>query len=402
MAALERHAGRLPSRGATAVKRDALMIVSTSYPLSADGSEAAGAFVADLAEVMSHRMTVRVVAPGVVEEVQHHGNVGVWRYAGGAQPLSLLSPTNPRHWAAILRVLTSMRRQVLAAGADDRVAHVLACWVLPSGWAARALFRQRGVPYSVWALGSDIWTLGRIPLVRAVLRRVARDSTHAFADGLGLATEAERITGRAFAFLPSVRARPAVVDDPVRTEPPYRLVFIGRWHPNKGIDLLLEALAGLGAEDWGRIAEVRVFGGGPLEARVHAAAGRLRDVGRPVTVGGYVDAARAAAEMRAADFVLIPSRIESIPLVFSDAMACGRPVVAMPVGDLPALVSRHQCGVVADSVDAAAYTVALRAALDEGLRRYASGVVDAARRFDLESSVVPVLCAIVAARGNAG
>ena len=41
-----------------------LLIVSTSYPESADGSEAAGSFVADFATAAARHVPVCVVAPG--------------------------------------------------------------------------------------------------------------------------------------------------------------------------------------------------------------------------------------------------------------------------------------------------------------------------------------------------
>ncbi len=44
---------------------------------------------------------------------------------------------------------------------------------------------------------------------------------------------------------------------------PYRLAFLGRWHPNKGTDLLLDALHQLRDEDWHRIEAVRIAGGAP-------------------------------------------------------------------------------------------------------------------------------------------
>jgi hypothetical protein len=42
----------------------ALVLVSTSFPVLGDGSEAAGSFVSDLAEELAKHLPVRVVAPG--------------------------------------------------------------------------------------------------------------------------------------------------------------------------------------------------------------------------------------------------------------------------------------------------------------------------------------------------
>lgn len=364
--------------------RDTLLIVTTSYPQQGDGSEAAGAFVADLAEELATRIPVRVVAPGRRGgAVEQRNGVAVRRFAGTGKPLSLLSPTRPADWPAIVGTLRSMRAEVLASDGDGRVAHTLALWVLPSGWAAAALQRVHGVPYSVWALGSDIWSLGKLAVGRTMLRRVIRGATHRYADGLQLADDAARISGRPFAFLPSTRILPGTRTSPLASAPPYRLFFLGRWHPNKGIDLLLDALALLDARAWSRIAEVHVAGGGPMDAQVRAQVASLQASGRPVRLDGYMDRSQATQALADADWLLLPSRIESIPVVFSDAMKMGLPVVSMPVGDLPALVSKHLVGTVAARVDAPAFADAMARAMERSPSEFADGIATCAAEFEL-------------------
>lgn len=343
------------------MKRGAVVLVTTSYPASGDGSEAAGAFVADFAHELRRHAEVRVVGPGP-HPSHEPGTVPVWRFAGGDRPLSLLSPSRPGDWLAIGGVLSSMERQTRAACADGQVAHLLALWVLPSGWMAMREAARHGVPYSVWALGSDIWSLGRSPLVRPFLRRVAQGAQSAYADGLGLAKEATAICGRPFAFMPSCRSWGDAPVPPKREHPPYRLLFLGRWHPNKGIDLLLEALAMLDEADWARIESVRIEGGGPLEPLVRERCAALRAAGRPVQDGGFLDRAQAASALAWADRLLLPSRIESIPLIFSDAMHFRVPVVAMPVGDLPGLI-QNLGGWVTRSVDSCDFAKSIAQAL---------------------------------------
>lgn len=368
------------------MKRDSLLLISTSYPDAADGSEAAGAFVADLAHVLATRLPVRVVGPGRVPSAGQPGATpAVWRFAAGDRPLSLLSPKVPTDWPRLAAVLRSMRRQVQAAVADGRVAHILALWALPSGWIAHDVGRRTHIPYSIWALGSDIWTLGKVPGVACLLRRVAADADGCFADGLQLAADAERICGRAFGFLPSTRRTLLPGIAPLRPSAPWRLLFLGRWHPNKGVDLLLQALQQLPEEAWSAIDRVTIAGGGPLEQQVQAGVAALQADRRPVRLSGFLSAQEAAEAMSETDWLVIPSRIESIPVVLSDALKSGRPVVVTAVGDMGELVNGPRpCGIVAEVPTAESIAAAIAKAVVLGPAPFLDGVLEVAARFDLE------------------
>ncbi len=365
---------------------DTLLLITTSFPRAGDGSEAAGAFVSDLALEVARHAPVRVVAPGGAREtIETWGAVPVYRYASPDRPLSLLSPKRPSDWPGIFSTLTSLRRQTLHAGSDGRVAHAIALWALPSGWAAASLKSRVGVPYSIWALGSDIWSLGRIPGVRGVLRSVAQGATRRFADGLKLAEDAEHLCGRSFEFLPSTRAIDVPQKPIAANAPPYRFLFLGRWHANKGIDLLLDSLEMLDDQDWDGIAEVHIAGGGPLNDLVLSRVAQLGEAGRPIRLSGYLGNAEASAALARADMLLLPSRIESIPVVFSDAMKAGLPVVSSPVGDLPALIDRFQCGYLAKDVSPQSFAQSIRDAVRGGVVPCLAGTARAASEFDLES-----------------
>lgn len=378
-------------------RADTALLITTSYAHEGDGSEAAGAFVADLAQQLAGIMPVRVVAPGKAESKRMHGAVEVWSFQAPDKPLSLLTPADPRNWPAIVRTLRSLRRTVLAANHDAQVLHALAFWVLPSGWAARVLRRRHGVPYSVWALGSDIWSLGRLPVVRGFLRSVAVDAAASYADGIQLGADAARICGRGFAFLPSTRKLAAARSKPVSRAAPYRLLFLGRWHPNKGVDLLIDALTRLDDADWARIAEVHVAGGGPLEDVVRQGVAALQAAGRPVSLSGYLDRDHASRAFAQADRLLLPSRVESIPVVFSDAMKFSLPVVSMPVGDLPALIDSGT-GWLAQRVDGEGFAAAIRISLES--EHDEAAIQNMSERFAIEKIAEHI--AALARRGGSG
>lgn len=368
-----------------AMLRDALLLITTSYPRSGDGSEAAGSFVADLAMELARSVPVRVLAPGNVAATEIVApNVTVWRFPAPQGGLSNLRLGNPLDVWRILTLLRSGAQAAMRATQDGRVKHTLACWALPSGAWAKGLLRKRRIPYSVWMLGSDVWSLGRVPIVRRMLSSVMRAASRRYADGMKLAQDSRRICGQPVEFLPTTRKLETIDPSPLTPAPPYKLAFIGRWHPNKGVDLLLDALALLGDADWKLIDRMAIYGGGPLHDLVHARVEALVSAGRPIMFGGFIPKRQAEQAIADADYLIIPSRIESIPVVFSDAMKLGRPVIATPVGDLPNLLGQtEKCGILALTTAAADIAGAIRSALALAPGTFANGVRRQAAQFDL-------------------
>lgn len=369
--------------------RKRVIAISTSFPSAGlnSGSEAAGGFVADFVRYLSKHADVTIIAPGLNTMDETRNGVRIRWFTVPRLPLSLLKPHNPMHWYAIIATLAAGSRLVRETLASEDMDHILALWALPSGYWARSGAQGLTVPFSIWALGSDIWTLEKIPAVRGILRGVLRSADNLFADGLQLAEDVARISGKDCHYLPSSRTLKHKSARNPATTAPFRLAFLGRWHPNKGTDILLESLALLTNDDWGKISEVRICGGGPLASMVKQRAAELRATGRPVTVGGYLGKSEAIELLSWTDVVLIPSRIESIPVVFSDALQLRRPVVAMPVGDLPKLLRDHRVGFLADEVSPSAFSLAIRAACSSNTESLISAIDTVAAEFDTEAAV---------------
>jgi glycosyltransferase involved in cell wall biosynthesis len=369
-----------------------IVLVTTSYPDANAGEAAAGNFVADFARcLIRSRTATTVVAPAAADRNTVEDGVNVRRFRVPRLPLSLLDPARPTHWPAVAKTLMAGGRAVNRATAEARPDHILALWVLPSGWWAMRAAARHHIAFSTWALGSDIWTLGKIPLVRTLLSHVLRRAQARFADGLQLGRDVEALCRRPCSFLPSSRILHPRIEKDLLRKPPYRLAYLGRWHPNKGTDLLLEALAALSDEDWARIDAVRIFGGGPLEGHVRREASKLAAGGRPVRVGGYLDQEGARELLAWTDYVLIPSRIESIPVVFSDALQMNCPLIVTPVGDLQALIGRHRCGICARSADPLSFGDAVRSAIHTPPHSFEKGMAAARSTFEPQKAADALL-----------
>jgi len=365
-----------------------IAIMTTSFPGGEPGSEAAGSFVEDFAQELSKHVTVTIVAPSkLMRSDEKYDNLTISRFEVPRLPLSLLEPANLLHWPLIFKTLRAGMYALERVTTESRIDHILALWVLPSGYWARRLWKKRGIPYSVWALGSDIWILGKIPLVKNILKGVISDSSICFADGFTLKRDVEKISGKSCEYLASTRTLPTIKRKQVSMIPPYRLAYLGRWHTNKGIDLLIEGLQLLCNDDWKLIKEVRICGGGPLAEMVKLGCDRLHFVNRPLTLMGYLNKKEVAELFLWADYVLLPSRMESIPVVFSDAIQSECPVIAMPVGDIPYLVSKYKVGILSKEVSSKAFSAAIREAMLKPPCTYIDGLVAIKRQFDLSLAV---------------
>jgi glycosyltransferase involved in cell wall biosynthesis len=133
----------------------------------------------------------------------------------------------------------------------------------------------------------------------------------------------------------------------------------------KGQRELLEALARV-PDVHAVLAGADVETGGAYRRELEAEAERLGVADR-VVLAGYRPS--VAAELAEVDALVLPSRIEGLPVVVLEAMAHAKPVVATPVGGTPELVEDGVTGVLVDDVDG----------LAEALRRLAADP-DEARR----------------------
>ena len=366
-----------------------LLVLTSSFPLfPGDGRAAAGLFAADLAAVLAGAGHDILVAtpdrPG--EKTAWDGFRVEWMpWAGGDRPLSQIPFGRPSQWPGVASLAWGLRRRIRGLAASHRSEATIALWSVPCGWWARDLRRRAGLPYVNWCLGSDIWLFGRRRLLRCFLRAALHDSEANFGDGLDLAAEAEAISGRPCEFLPSTRNLPpreeGGAEEPTGRRPLF--FFVGRYLPVKGADVLLEAFAlYLRRGGHGRLV---MRGGGPLADDLRRRGGAAGLAGR-VEVGGFADAPELARWLDACDVVVVPSRLESIPLIYSDALQRGRPLIVTEVGDMGVLMRRHRAGIAVPPEDPEALAAALLAVDRDGTGHWADAVRRAAAEFELEKS----------------
>lgn len=152
---------------------------------------------------------------------------------------------------------------------------------------------------------------------------------------------------------------PAPAPSAVPAGGPLRLLYVGQLEPWKGIDFLCAVLEPLAREGGVRL---QVVGGGNLLERL-----RERYAGASwIQIVGKVPAPEVGAFMANSDLLAVPSVwFENAPLVISQALRLGLPVLASRTGGLPEMVEAGVTGELVEPGDAAAWTAVFKRLLGE-------------------------------------
>ncbi len=156
-----------------------------------------------------------------------------------------------------------------------------------------------------------------------------------------------------------------------------RLVCVARLSPEKGVDVLADAIVILARS--GTAAELVVLGDGDGRAAL-AAKLAAAGIGDRVQLGGWADAATVRREIVAARALVVPSFGEGLPVVIMEALALRRPVVATAVGAIPELVENGVTGWLVPPGSPAALAAALADVLAAPVGRLAAMGEHGARR----------------------
>jgi glycosyltransferase involved in cell wall biosynthesis len=145
------------------------------------------------------------------------------------------------------------------------------------------------------------------------------------------------------------QAPPAGGRAPEWPEGKKRLLFVGRFDRQKGVDLFCAALEQLGEEAFGMLA-----GGAVLED--------AEQVSPPSNVKllGWIDTPRLQSLLETADVLVVPSRWEGFGLIAAEAMRAGLPVIAARVGGLPEIVADQETGLLFEPGDVNGIVAAVR------------------------------------------
>ena len=236
---------------------------------------------------------------------------------------------------------------------------------LPFGLIALLFHYAFRVPYLVWAYGNDILRPQRYPFLRRVLRLILSNADTIVAISQNIKREIVRLGLRpekVIVIYPSVNSQwchPQIDSSAVvarhRLQGKRVILTVARLVERKGIDMVIRAMPKVleAIPD----AVYLVIGTGPCRGKLERLVEELGSEER-VIFGGYVPDDEMPPYYGACDvFVLVShtladkGEVEGFGIVYLEAGACGKPVVAGRGGGVEEAVENGVTGLLVDPLD---------------------------------------------------
>ena len=217
-------------------------------------------------------------------------------------------------------------------------------WIIPQGWIASKIKKKFGVPYVVTSHGSDIMGLkGFTNIKKSTLNNAKKITVVSNAIKKEILTKIDSSLKNKINVIPmgvdTKLFNPNKKDNSLKRKYQIKgpfLLFVGRLAPEKGIDLLIEAMPKVLKKV--STAKLMIIGRGTLEKELKQKVKDL-DIQESIIFLGALRNNQLPKYYATADIFVCPSRREGSPVSYIESLACGTPIV---VGDLP--VSREIVG----------------------------------------------------------
>jgi glycosyltransferase involved in cell wall biosynthesis len=355
--------------------------------------DVAGGFLLRLASALGEQgVDVKVVAPasaGAADRAKLNGT-GIDRFHYAPRKYETLAYVGNMadqvrdSWSArftLLGFLGAEFRGAVRARREMQPDVVHAHWWFPSGLVGTWLSKLSHTPLVTTLHGTDVRIARSVSMSRPAFRHVLQNSKATTAVSRWLAHEAQSLVS---APAPVVAPMPVATDlfSPGGTRKRDTLLFVGRLTKQKGLDLLLRALAKLPAA-----VSLDVVGDGDERTPLETLAGELGVAGR-VRWHGSKPQQALVDFYRSATALVVPSADEGLGLVAVEAMLCETPVVAFESGGLPDVVQHDRTGLLVSERSPDALATAISQMLsrpDRGQALGAAGRMHALATFAPES-----------------
>lgn len=144
-----------------------------------------------------------------------------------------------------------------------------------------------------------------------------------------------------------------------------KLLYVGRLSPEKGIRYLIDSLSQLTKEIQFKIS-LTIVGSGSEELTLRKKAKKLR-LNHCTTFLGYVPYGSELIKLyQDSHIFILPSLTEGVPLVLTEAMARGVPIIATSVGGVPDIIKDGKNGLLVPPANSQAIAEAVLRLMNDG------------------------------------
>ncbi len=314
-----------------------ILVLNYEFPPIGGGG---GRFAADLCRHLTrfgHQLRVQTSRFRGLPHKEVHEGYEIYRtWSGRHQAHTCTVPEMGYYLAAnlipALRHAASWRPQVINVH-----------FAVPTGVLAWIIRQTTGIPYVLSAQLGDV--PGGVPVQTDHLFRwlkpftvpIWRDAAAVTVPSDEVAELVQRAYGLPAHVIPNGVELEALNPLPPQVHTPIRLVFVGRFSPQKNLIFLLEVLEKLRDLDW----RLDLVGDGPLRGELEDLT-RRQDLASRVQFHGWVTPEAATDIMRHSDMLVLPSLSEGLPLVGLQALGLG---LALATSDHRSLKDLVQDGV---------------------------------------------------------
>ncbi len=336
-----------------------VLVLCYEYPPIGGGGGRVAQGIAEQLSRRGHAVRVQTAALGWHSTRETAGGVEVFRSASGRR-----APDNCTVAEMGLYLATNLPpllRQIRLWKPDVIHAH----FAMPTGVLACAAKVIAGIPYVLTAHLGDV--PGGVPeqtdrlfqIVNPLARKVWKGAAAATAVSSHVQKLAERAYGRPVLRILNGIDMEGATAPVTRTDPVCRLVFLGRFNPQKNPTLLIRALVGMKDVPW----TLTMIGDGPLMPEVRSLIHDERLSDR-IACAGWLAAPEVDRILLESSVLCMPSTSEGMPVAAIEALRRGLAIVASDIPGLHDVVAGGVNGFITPSGDARALESKLRLLCD--------------------------------------
>jgi glycosyltransferase involved in cell wall biosynthesis len=308
-----------------------LLLINYEYPPIGGGAGNATHFLAKAFTQLGHQVTVLT---GAWQE--HRGTFN----EGGVKLIRISYPRKHPSMASPHEMILFVAKAFLALPKvmrENKITHAIIFFTIPNGPLGWYLKTRYGIPYIVSLRGGDV--PGLVPEIEDVhrvitpLRRMAlRKAKAIVANAEGLAELSRQADPFPVQVIPNGVDTQTFQPDVTKRDPhQFNIVFVGRFHRQKNLFLLLNSFAAFLKHCGSEGVRLHMIGQGPMEEDIRALSVEL-EIEPYVEWHGWSSKSELLAIHQTSHLMVNPSLYEGLPNAVLEGMASGLPIV---VSDIP-------------------------------------------------------------------